>query len=172
MQTCTGPSNWWDLASLPAWCPATCKYENRDCTGPISTTSACCRYEPILLHKISTSKQKIKDFTLFFDLAKPWLSILHLSLSQTQPQPAHFYYVCFIFYVYFTYAVSLIKAINSYCNFQLDWILFHSRNIHLSNFGWGWTRDFQRCLTQPQPKHLCVYFLNKVISSQIVSCTR
>ena len=65
--------------------------------------------------------------------------------------------------------VSLIKVIIDYCYWQYDWILFHSRNIDISYFGWGWPREFQRCLAQPQPKHLCVYFLNKTISSQIGS---
>ena len=97
------------------------------------------------------------------------MRILCLSLSQTQPQPGHFYYVCFIFHVCFSYVVSLIKTINNYCYWKCDWILFHSRNIDISFFGWGWTREFLRCLAQPQPRHLCVYFLNETISSQIAS---
>ena len=54
------------------------------------------------------------------------MRILCLSLSQTQPQPGHFYFVYFIFYVCFSYAVSLIKTIINSCYWQSDWILFHS----------------------------------------------
>ena len=54
---------------------------------------------------------------------------------------------------------SLIKTIINYCDWKFDWILFYSRNIHISYFGWGWTRELQTC----------VYFLNKAISSQITS---
>ena len=41
------------------------------------------------------------------------------SLSQTQPQPGHFYYVCLIFCVCFSCTVSLIKTIINYCYWQV-----------------------------------------------------
>ena len=57
------------------------------------------------------------------------------SLSQPQPQPGHFYYVCLKFYLCFSYMVGLIKTIINYCYWKSDWILFHSRNIDISFFG-------------------------------------
>ena len=53
--------------------------------------------------------------------------------SLSQPQPGHFYYV--LYFMCFSYAVSLIKAIINCCYWQSDWILFHSRNIDISFFG-------------------------------------
>ena len=63
------------------------------------------------------------------------MRILCLSFSQTQPQPGHYYYVCFKFYLCFSYMVGLIKTIINYCYWKSDWILFHSRNIDISFFG-------------------------------------
>ena len=34
-----------------------------------------------------------------------------------------------------------------YCYWQFNWTLLYSRNIHISYYGWGWTREFQRCLS-------------------------
>ena len=71
--------------------------------------------------------------------------------SQPQPQPdsvsARPFLLCFIFYVSFSCVVSLIKVIINCYYWQSHWILLHLGNIHIL---WGWVREFQRCLAQPQ----------------------
>ena len=55
------------------------------------------------------------------------MRILNLSLSQTQPQPGHFYYASIIFYV------CLIKAIINYYYWRSAWILFNAKiyTVHI-----------------------------------------
>ena len=131
--------------------------------GGVNLSLVSYRYSSI------TSPKSLLSFSQRNELYK----LLHeYSLSQPQPdqpQSGHFYYVCFTFDVCFSCVVSLNKAIINYCYWQSDWILFHSRNIHISYFAEAEPenlRDVWLSLSQ----NIYVYvFFNKTILSQIAS---
>ena len=83
-----------------------------------------------------------------------------LGFSQSQPQPDHVLesHILNDFMYDFSCAVSLIKTIVNYCYWQFGWILFYSRNLHISALAEVWARHLRNSLAHPQPKYeMCIF---------------
>ena len=102
------------------------------------------------------------DFILDLRLVSPVQ--IKLSIGPFPNRSGHFRSLNPIFYAYFSCAVSLRKTIINYCYWQYDiahfifWLRLNHKIPDMFQFLWF-----------SLSKNICVYFLNKTISSQIAS---
>ena len=130
----------------------------------------CCQVETIDLTVPTTSVvrevESICNHLVYF--------LTGFSLSQPQPDSASAspcaqisYLECF--HVCFFCLVSLIKTIINYCYWQIGWVLFYSRNIHINALAEAGPDILGILWFSLSQNMKCPYFLNETIFSQIAS---